>query len=322
MKIHLDTDIGGDIDDLCALAMLLASPGVDLTGVTTVVEEGGRRCGYARYTLRLAGRQDVPVAAGADVSLGCYRLRPGYPDEAAYWPESVPPSPNPLEAALELLRHSIEQGATVVAIGPSTNLALLDQRWPGLLDTAPLYLMGFHLNSPPAGFPAWGAETDYNVQMDTDSAARMVQAHAPTVIPLEMTVQTALRRAHLPRLRQGGPLGELIARQAEAFARDEHYEARYGQACAGLPDDTINFLHDPLACAVALNWGGARIETIPLRAELRQDGQLHAVRASDGTPVRVVTVVDAPRFNEWWCGLVAGETPNSSTTARERPSTG
>ena len=36
--VHLDTDIGGDIDDLCALALLLRWKGVELTGVTTVAE--------------------------------------------------------------------------------------------------------------------------------------------------------------------------------------------------------------------------------------------------------------------------------------------
>ena len=30
-KIHLDTDLGGDLDDICALAMLLRWPGVELT---------------------------------------------------------------------------------------------------------------------------------------------------------------------------------------------------------------------------------------------------------------------------------------------------
>ncbi|RPI99364.1 MAG: nucleoside hydrolase, partial [Chloroflexi bacterium] len=49
MKIHLDTDIGGDLDDLCALAMLLKWPDLDITGVTTVAEEQGRRAGYAHY---------------------------------------------------------------------------------------------------------------------------------------------------------------------------------------------------------------------------------------------------------------------------------
>lgn len=42
-KIHLDTDIGGDMDDLCALAMRLKWPELDIAGVTTAstkVEDG------------------------------------------------------------------------------------------------------------------------------------------------------------------------------------------------------------------------------------------------------------------------------------------
>ena len=52
-SIHLDTDLGGDIDDLCALAMLLRWEGVELTGITTVAEAHGRRAGYVRRVLKL-----------------------------------------------------------------------------------------------------------------------------------------------------------------------------------------------------------------------------------------------------------------------------
>jgi hypothetical protein len=45
--IHLDTDIGGDTDDLCALAMLVGWPGVELVGVTTCSDSGGGRAGLA-----------------------------------------------------------------------------------------------------------------------------------------------------------------------------------------------------------------------------------------------------------------------------------
>jgi purine nucleosidase len=300
MKIHLDTDLGGDIDDLCALALLLARPDVELTGVTTVGDDGGRRCGYVKYALRLAGRADVPVAAGADVSLGCFRWPMGYPDEAAYWPEPIAPSPNPLEEALHLLERSLAQGATVVGIGPYTNLALLDQRRPGLLNSVPLCLMGFFVRPIPSGFPQWDFDTDWNVQSEVGAAKHLLEACAPTVIPVEMTVQTALRRAYLPGLRRAGPLGALLARQAEAFARDERNEERYGRTCAGLPDDTINFQHDPLACAVALGWDGVQIETIPLRAEINDAGFLRAVPAEGGRPTPVVTRVDARRFDAWW----------------------
>lgn len=41
MRVHLDTDFGGDTDDACALAMLLGWPGVEVTGITTVADRGG-----------------------------------------------------------------------------------------------------------------------------------------------------------------------------------------------------------------------------------------------------------------------------------------
>ena len=105
-------------------------------------------------------------------------------------------------------------------------------------------------------------------------------------------------------MRRSGPLGELIARQAEALALDERYEEKYGRPCAGLPDDTINFQHDPLACAAALGWDGITISEIPLRIESR-DGLLYELIGDTGRSVPVVTAVDGPRFNEFWLDLVA-----------------
>jgi hypothetical protein len=59
VRIHLDTDLGGDPDDACALAMVLGWPGADLVGVTTTTDPGGRRAGYVARCLELAGRRDV-----------------------------------------------------------------------------------------------------------------------------------------------------------------------------------------------------------------------------------------------------------------------
>src|SRR5687767_1878781 len=96
--IHLDTDLGGDIDDLCALAMLLRWENVEFSGITTVAEANGRRAGYVRYVLGLEGKSDIPVAAGADVSEGFYRYSElGYPDEERYWPGLIAPAPNDIQ---------------------------------------------------------------------------------------------------------------------------------------------------------------------------------------------------------------------------------
>ena len=303
LKVHLDTDLGGDTDDLCALAMLLKWPGVEVTGITTVAEDTGRRAGYTRYALALAGRPDIPVAAGADGSCGRYRSAIDMPREDVYWPEPIAPAPTPLADALALLARSIEAGARLVAIGPYTNLALLDEAHPGLLARADLYLMGGHLHPIPAGFPQWNTTMDFNVQFDVTSARYLLERYSPTLIPIEVTVQTALRRAYLPALRASGALGRLLARQAEAIAAEWKNEETYGRTCAGLPDDIINFQHDPLACAVALGWEGVTIESTHLSTEVH-DGWLYERVDEAGREMRVVTAVEGARFNEFWLSLV------------------
>ena len=301
VKIHLDTDLGGDIDDLCALAMLLHWEGVELTGITTVAEANGRRAGYVRHVLELEGQKDIPVASGAEVSEEFYRYSElGYPDEERYWSMPVAPSPNPVEGAIQLLKQSIEQGATIVAIGPFTNLYLLDLEYPGILTQAKLFLMGGYIYPIRTGFPQWGNEMDWNIQVDVKSAKHVIEHSKPTLIPLTVTVETALRRVYLDELRNSGTLGKLIAQQAEAFAEDEQNEKKFGETCDGLPNDIINFLHDPLACAIALGWDeGHEIEELPLILE-EKDGWLQERIDPAGKPTRVVTKIDGTRFNEFW----------------------
>jgi purine nucleosidase len=304
-KIHLDTDLGGDIDDLCALAMLLRWENVELTGITTVAEANGRRAGYVRLVLEHEGRKDIPVAAGADVSQGFYRYAElAYPDEDRYWSTSVTPSPNPVEEAIRLLKQSIEQNATIIAIGPFTNLYLLDLQYPRILLEANLFLMGGYIYPIRSGFPQWGNEMDWNIQVDVKSAKHVIEHSNPTLIPLSVTVETALRREYLHELRKAGALGQLLAQQANAFAIDEQNEKKFGEICERLPNDTINFLHDPLACAIALGWNdGVEIEEIPLLIE-EKDGWLHERIDPSGKPSRVITKVNGTRFNEFWLNKI------------------
>ena len=67
MLLHLDTDFAGDTDDACALAMVLGWPDTEVVGITTTADPEGRRAGYLAHFLELAGRADIPVAAGAAV---------------------------------------------------------------------------------------------------------------------------------------------------------------------------------------------------------------------------------------------------------------
>jgi purine nucleosidase len=64
MPIILDTDIGTDIDDAFALALALASPEIELRGVTTVSADAYGRALIACRMLHYAGHGDVAVAPG------------------------------------------------------------------------------------------------------------------------------------------------------------------------------------------------------------------------------------------------------------------
>lgn len=306
--IHLDTDFAGDIDDLCALAFLLARTDVQWSAVTTNTEDLGVRAGYARYTLDIASRAGVPVAAGADRRLGCYRLPAEgslVPDEARYWPEPVTPLPGAVDIALDLLEASIQAGATIVAIGALTNLALLEGRRPGILHDARLVLMGGFIEPPRAGYPAWDHTMDWNFQVDVASTRRVLAASTPTLVPVAVTAETALRRRDLAQLRRGGTVSRVIARQAEAFAQDEDLAARYTPTCPALPADFINFLHDPLAAAIALDWNeGVQLNDVRLRNEV-VDGWLVQTPAAGGDPARIVRRIDGSAFDRFWLDTVS-----------------
>ena len=307
MKIHLDTDFGGDIDDICALALLLRwRGGVEITGVTTVAEIEGKRAGQVRRVLELEGRADVPVAAGADVSGGFYAYELGLPPEERYWNDPVPPLRNSTDEALRLLKHGIEQGATIIGIGPYTNLYLLELEHPGILREAKIFLMGGFVYPLRAGFPDWKNEFDFNKQIDVRSAQYVFERCAPVLVPISVTAETFFRRAYINVLEGSGALGKLLAKQARAFAEDEKYEEIYGKTCPRLPADTINFQHDPLTAAIALGWSdGVEISQIPLKSEVR-NGTLYQAIDPNGKPTRVVTGIDGKRFSEFWLETVAG----------------
>ncbi len=303
MKIHLDTDLGSDTDDACALAMLLGWPDVELVGITTAIDPGGRRAGYVNHCLSLAGRNDIPVAAGAEVSLTTRQCPGGIPDDERYWPSPVRPRPSPPGAALDLLDRSINQGATIVAIGPCTNLALLEVARPGELARVPVVMMGGSIGPPDEGLPPWGPTMDWNVQCDTQ-AARIVAASAQlTMVPVEVTLRAHLRAAHLPRLNAAGPLGQLLARQGSAHAEDNNM-SELARTHRGLPDDLLNFQYDGVACAVALGWSGAILGEVRLAPVL--DGDVLRFEADErGRPTRVLLDLDTADFTERWLVAVA-----------------
>jgi len=254
--------------------------------------------------------KDVPVAAGAAVSMTTFEA--AEPAGASSWPAAVAPRPSPPGAALDLLARNAAAGATIVGIGPCTNLALLEVARPGSLGRTPVTLMGGWTRAPAAGLPAWGPEMDWNVQWDTRAAEIVGRAAARlTLAALPATLLAQLRAADLPRLRASGPLGELLARQSEARAAEAGM-AELGRSHAALPDDLLNFHYDPVACAVAVGWPGAVYEETRLLPVVR-DGVLRFEPDPAGHLIRVLVGLDGPAFTEAWLTAVeAAQRPQMS----------
>jgi purine nucleosidase len=301
MRIHLDTDLGSNPDDLCALAMVLGWPEAELTGVTTTSDPGGLRAGFVRHAMGLAARREVPVVAGADGSLGGYVLSPvSIPD---HWPEPIPPRPGRPGEAIDLLAASAEIGATIVALGPYTNLAMVEAARPGLLAAAGVVVMGGHVPPTPEGFPRWGTKEDFNVQQDALAAKVVLGRCRPTVVGLAPSLRVGLRHEHVEPLRRSGPLGRLMADQAEAHARD-NARLELVEAHPAFGQGLLNFQQGPLACAVALGWDGVTIAELAIGFELREDGLLHMKPDETAPQLPVVTDVDGPRFERAWLEAV------------------
>jgi purine nucleosidase len=302
MRVHLDTDFGGDPDDACALVMLLGWPGAEIVGITTNLEIAGRRAGCVAHYLRLANRIDILVAAGAGESLTTgARHAPTWGD-TRYWPEPVEARPAPPETALALLHASIELDATIIAIGAFTNLAQLEIDRPGTLDGVSVVAMGGWTRPPATGLPRWGPDMDWNVQCDT-RAVEIVAASADlTLVTLPAAIEAHLVERELPRLRAAGPVGALLARQSEAHAVDAGMTA-LARAHPALPADLVNFHWDPVTCAVALGWPGVTASQQRLVTST-ENGTLTFRQSPDGRPTTVVVGVDGDAFAQTFLACV------------------
>ncbi|HPM83716.1 MAG TPA: nucleoside hydrolase, partial [Candidatus Anammoximicrobium sp.] len=135
IPVILDTDIGDDIDDTWALALLLKSPEVD---VKMVVSDRGNTVYRAKIIAKLlevAGRTDVPVGVGiqqSDQEDGRQAAWVADYDLARY-PGKV--HENGVAALAEAIM-SAPQPITLICIGPVPNIQQALKLWPDIAKRA------------------------------------------------------------------------------------------------------------------------------------------------------------------------------------------
>ncbi|SFO56710.1 pyrimidine-specific ribonucleoside hydrolase [Geodermatophilus obscurus] len=302
----IDTDPG--IDDALAILLALASPEVDLRLVTTTHGnvELAQTTENALRVLHLAGRSDVPVAAGAAESLVYPQPeRAGHVHgTAGLGGVELPPSPaavdpRPAVVALAELLMASEQPVTVAAIGPWTNVALLLATYPeAAARIGRLVLMG---GSAGRGGNVTAA-AEFNVWADPEAAARVLRATVPTVlVGLDVTLPTVVDEDGIARFAVAGPVGAAAAAILQQYL--DHARTAYGT--------TGVVVHDALALTEAIvpgTLGTVRRDVVvdTTRGEGRGQTLVDRRAVSDApTAVDVAETVDSAAAVEFLVGRLA-----------------
>jgi len=293
--IVIDCDPGHD--DAIALLLALASPELELLGVTTVAgnQTLEKTTANALRVLEFVGRGDVPVAAGADRPLVREQFVAAYVHGESGLDGPALPSPRgkplPVHAVdfIAELVLSAPRPVTLVPTGPLTNVALFLARHPGAAGRVErIVLMGGAIaegNVTPAA--------EFNVWADPEAARRVFESglHV-TMIGLDVTHRALVRPGHAEALRAQGRTGAMVAELLAFF--DRFHRETYG--FDGSP------VHDAVAVAhVALP---GLVETLPRHVAVECASELcrgrtvvDLWRRTPNAPnASVAVAIDAERF--------------------------
>ena len=253
-RIILDTDIGDDIDDALALALILRSPELDLCGITTVFCDTVARSRQARTILKIEDRTDIPVAAGCGSILsprasrdGAQRklhqgrpfLTPAYnllekiapAQDVTALPEAQLPPPSPLHGVDFLIdAYSRKSNVTLVTIGALTNVAMAIVKAPHIVPNIP------HIVTMGGVFTQQFSE--WNISCDPVAASIVADSGIPMRwVGLDVTLQCRLSTDQIERF---GTSSDELCRNLHAAARAWNH---------------VVTLHDPLAVETILRPG-------------------------------------------------------------------
>ncbi|MGB8477827.1 MAG: nucleoside hydrolase [Acidobacteriaceae bacterium] len=186
-KVILDTDIGDDIDDAYALALVLTSPELKLLGVTTAWGNTGLRAQLVDGLLCETEQQNVPVFAGVPTKANNVFTQ-------ASWASRFPP-PGTGTDAIAWMAKTIRANPgqiTLIEIAPLSNVdALIDRDPAAFRMLKRVVMMGgsIHRGYGDLGYaPDNGPSAEYNIAMDVAAANKLFAAGVPiTMAPLDST---------------------------------------------------------------------------------------------------------------------------------------
>lgn len=300
-KVILDTDIGDDIDDALALALILASPELELVGVTTVFGNTPARTRQALTELVIAGRPDVPVASGCGATMASRKhdhhnghLENVPNQDGTCLPAAQLPKPDPRHG-VDFLIETIMAGAgdiIPITIGGLTNMAMALVKEPRLVKKIPkIVAMAAEFRQPMA---------EWNIKCDPE-AAQLVFASG---IPMDVTtfhigISARFQAEDLARLGASQvPLAQYLHRAITAWTdahRNPHWEP--------MPS-----LFDPLAVATMIQRDLCTWKTGAVSVELQGQstyGYTQFAERANGAH-QVAWDVDRDRAINWYLERILG----------------
>jgi inosine-uridine nucleoside N-ribohydrolase len=207
--VLFDTDIGTDIDDAYALALILRSPELELVGVTTVAGDAVARARLAAKLLAIDGgaAAKVPVYAGTSA-------KPQYIKQTEWAAGFTSPALRS-EGGVAFMRQQIEArpGAlTIVAVGELTNVAALLTSSPGIAGKIKrIALMGGAVRR--GGQPGSKPQPEWNLKSNAAAAQTVFASGVPLLVaPLDATADLKLTPEHRVRIfGRGSALTDALA---------------------------------------------------------------------------------------------------------------
>lgn len=244
--VIIDGDPG--VDDAVALLLAFASPeDLEILAITTVAGnvEGALTARNARLIRQIAGREDVPVFAGADrplvrapVEAGHFHGRSGLGGLAVVEPSAGLARGHAANAIVDLVMGRPAGTVWLAVMGPMTNVALAMALEPELaLRLAGVVAMG--------GARAEGgnitASAEFNIFADPHAAHRVLTSGARVVLHgLDVTHQVRATPDHIEAIRAADTAQAQAAAELLNFSHGTHQPLAGGGAAP---------LHDP--CTIA-----------------------------------------------------------------------
>ncbi|MGD1104158.1 MAG: nucleoside hydrolase [Terriglobia bacterium] len=284
IPVILDTDIGTDIDDAFALALIINSPEFELLGVTTVSGDTAARARIAAKMLWEAGGKwrQVPVVAGVP--------GPKQNINQAPWADGFVGPQLLKESAVDFLRskfHRYPGQITLIAIGELTNVAAMLKADPLVAKKIKrLAIMG---GAIARGYePGSHPDAEWNIKSNPAAAQVVFSSGVPILMaPLDVTAMLKLDAAARSRIfNQNTPVTNSLAALYHLWNRE------------------TPTLFDPMAVALVLD--PALCQTKDLAVEVDNQGFTRIVDSKPASAT-VGLSTNPAKFFEFYLGRVAGK---------------